>query len=143
MKKLFLLFLAANAAVWFACGCASSSSHDQGPYLPQVSTAPPHENQEPVVLMDPGVQYSVTCTGLQEQPLPDGRLQVIAKLRNREDRRIEVQADCVFKDLNGFSTGDQTPYRTVMLTENGTEDLTFVSMNDKARTYTIHIRQAR
>ena len=143
MKKALVLILGAGAAVLVATGCASSSPQDQGPYVPQVTKAPGHESQEPVVLMDPGVQYSVTCTGLQEQPLADGRLQVTAHLRNREGRRIEVQANCVFKDLNNFTVGDESPYETVILTENGTQDLQFVSTNDRARTYTIHVRQAR
>jgi hypothetical protein len=143
MKKALVLILGAGAAALFATGCASAPPQDQGPYVPHVTAAPAHESQEPVVLMDPGVQYSVTCTGLQEQPLPDGRLQVTAHIRNREGRRIEVQANCVFKDLNNFTVGDETPYKTLILTENGTEDLEFVSMNDKARTYTIHVRQAR
>ena len=96
-----------------------------------------------MVLLDPGVQYSVTYTGIQETTLPDGRLEVVAHLRNRENRRIEVQANCVFKDLNGFSTGDETPFVTVILTENGTEDARFVSMNNLAKKYTIRVRQAR
>ena len=104
---------------------------------------PAYENREPVVLLDPGVQYSVTCSGVQEQTLPDGRLEVVAHLRNRENRRIEVQANCVFKDQNGFSTGDETPFVMVILTENATEDVKFDSMNALAKKYTIRVRQAR
>jgi hypothetical protein len=133
--------LAAGGAVLLAAGCFST--HDKGPYLPQTPKTPPYETREPVVLMDPGVQYSVTCSGVQEQTLPDGRLEVIAHLRNRENRRIEVQANCVFKDLNGFTTGDETPFVMVILTENGTEDARFVSMNSLAKKYTIRVRQAR
>ena len=141
MNKSFLSILAACGTVLLAAGC--SSTHDKGPYLPQ----PPHpvgyETREPVVLLDPGVQYSVTCSGIQEQTLPDGRLEVVAHLRNRENRRIEVQANCVFKGQNGFTTGDETPFMMVILTENGTEDVKFVSMNDLAKRYTIRVRQAR
>lgn len=130
-----------SAALCFA-GCASS--HDKGPYLPQNSKTPPYESTEPVVLMDPGVQYSVTATG---QPmarlLEDGRLEVTAQLRNRENRRIEVQAQCVFKDVNGISTGDESPWQTLILTENSTEHVTFTSTNDKAKRFTIRVRQAR
>jgi hypothetical protein len=54
-----------------------------------------------------------------------------------------VQADCVFKDQNGFSTGDQTPFTMVILTENSTQDVRFVSMNNLAKKYTIRVRQAR
>ncbi len=134
------MFLAGGALLLVA-GC--SSTHDKGPYLPQTPKTPPYETKEPVVLLDPGVQYSVTCSGVQEQTLPDGRLEVIAHLRNRENRRIEVQANCVFKDQNGFTIGDETPFVTVILTENATEDVRFVSMNNLAKKYTIRVRQAR
>jgi hypothetical protein len=136
-----LVSLLAGGTLLLVVGC--SSTHDSGPYLPQTPKTPAYESKEPVVLLDPGVQYSVTCSGVQEQTLPDGRLEVVAHLRNRENRRIEVQANCVFKDGNGFSTGDETPFVMVILTENGTEDVKFVSMNNLARKYTIRVRQAR
>ena len=140
MKKSFILSL--SLALLAGAGCASSSQ-DKGPYRPQLASTPSAEAREPFVLMDPGVQYSVTCYGLQEAALPDGRLQVQAHLRNRENRRIEVQANCVFKDMNGFSTGDETPFQTVILTENATEDIRFVSINNLAKKYTIRVREAR
>ncbi len=141
MKKTLVSMLAAGGAALLVAGC--SSTHDKGPYLPQNPKTPAFEAREPVVLLDPGVQYSVTCSGIQEQVLPDGRLEVIAHLRNRENRRIEVQANCVFKDQNGFTTSDETPFTMVILTENATEDVRFVSMKDLARKYTIRVRQAR
>ena len=140
MKKAFLSILAAGTTILLAAGC---SSHDKGPYLPQNPKTPAYEGKEPVVLMDPGVRYSVTCSGVQESTLPDGRIQVVAHLRNRENRRIEVQANCVFKDANAFSTGDETPFVTVILTENGTEDVTFTAANTLSKKYTIRVRQAR
>jgi len=141
MNKSLVSILAAGGALLLAAGC--SSTHDKGPYLPQPSKTPAYEGKEPVVLLDPGVQYSVTCSGVQEQTLPDGRLEVVAHLRNRENRRLEVQANCVFKDQNGFTTGDETPFVAVILTENATEDVRFVSMNNLAKKYTIRVRQAR
>ena len=141
MNKSLVSMLAAGGALLLVAGC--SSTHDKGPYSPQTSKTPAYEGKEPVVLLDPGVQYSVTCSGVQEQTLPDGRLEVVAHLRNRENRRIEVQANCVFKDQNGFTTGDETPFIMVILTENSTEDVKFVSMNNLAKKYTIRVRQAR
>jgi uncharacterized protein YcfL len=125
-------------------GAGCQSAYDKGPYAPQASQTPAYESTEPVVLMDPGVQHSITATGQPfAQMLPDGRLEVTVQLRNRENRRIEVQANCVFKDVNGISTGDETPWQTVILTENSTEHVKFVSANDKAKRYTIRVRQAR
>jgi len=110
--------------------------------MPQSTTKLDHENNAKFVLLDPGAQYSVTCPGLQETTLPDGRLQVVARVRNRENRRIEVQINCEFKDAQGFAN-DSTPFQTLILTENATEAVKFESMNDKAKSYTVRVRQAR
>jgi uncharacterized protein YcfL len=140
MKKTILTIVPCAAAVALMAGC---STHDRGPYLAQTPKTPAYESTEPVVLLDPGVQHSVTYTAVNASTLEDGRLEAIVQLRNRENRRIEVQANCVFKDVNGVSTGDETPFQTVILTENATEHVKFTSMNDKAKRYTIRVRQAR
>jgi len=140
MKTKLIAIIPAAALIFVGC----KSAYDQGPYVPQASKTPAYESTEPVVLMDPGVQHSITTTDQpMAQILSDGRLEVIMQLRNRENRRIEVQANCVFKDVNGISTGDETPWQTVILTENSTEHVKFVSANDKAKRYTIRVRQAR
>ena len=114
-----------------------------GPYLPQDTDKFTLENTEKFVLLDRATQHSVTCTGLQEQVLGDGRLEVVANVKNRERRRIEVQISCVFKNGQAFSAGDETPYETLILSENETKAVHFVAMNDKARAYTIRVRQTR
>lgn len=139
MKKSIPLVTAITAAL-LVTGC---STYDKGPYLPQTSKTPAYENSERFVLLDPGAQHSITCTGLHEATLTDGRLEVTAQIRNRENRRIEVQANCVFKDGNGVSTGDETPFQTVILTENATEQVKFTSSNAAAKKYTVRVRQAR
>ncbi len=138
--KTKLIALVPVAAALVVAGC---STYDKGPYLPQTSKTPAYESSERFVLLDPGVQYSVTCTGINERTLPDGRLQVTAQIRNRENRRIEVQVNCVFKDGNMVSTGDETPFQPLILTENATESVTFTSMNSDAKKYTVRVRQAR
>ena len=75
--------------------------------------------------------------------LPDGRLELTANLRNREERRIDVQVNCVFKDEQGFPIGDDTPFQTLILTENAQEAVRFVSMNNRAKKYTVRVREAR
>lgn len=139
MKKSMVILPFAAALV--VAGC--SSAYDKGPYLPQQSQTPAHESTEKLVLLDPGVQYSVTCSAIHEHVLGDGRLEVSVELRNRENRRLEVQADCVFKDAVGRSTEDNTPFQTVILTENATEQVKFTASNLAAKKYTIRVRQAR
>jgi len=101
------------------------------------------ENQQLFVLLDKGTERSVTCSRLEQRPLPDGRMEVLANIRNRQERRIQVEVNCVFKDDHGFSTGDETPFQTLILTENAQETVRFVSANSLAKKYTIRVRQAR
>ena len=139
MKKVITSTLALAALAAFLSGCASS---EPGPYRPQNAAKFNTEAGEKFLLMDAGAHQSVTCPGLQETTLPDGRLQVVAKVRNLEARRIQVQINCEFKDSQGFPI-DSTPFQTLILTENATEGVPFTSMNAKAKDYTIRVRQAR
>jgi uncharacterized protein YcfL len=119
------------------------TGHPGGAYEARNTTKYDLENQSVFVLMDKPTQVSVTTSGVQERRLEDGRLEVVSHIRNRQNRRIQVQVSCVFKDAQGFSTGDETPWQNVILTENSQEDLRFTSMNNQAVRYTIRVRQAR
>jgi uncharacterized protein YcfL len=132
------LLLAATAGLVLLVGCATP-----GPFTPQDTTRYTIENTEKFVLLDKPTQVSVTCTGLQERTLADGRLEVVANVKNREAHRIEVQINAVFKDDQGFTTGDETPFQTLILAENSTEAVRFTAMNTLAKKYTIRVRQAR
>jgi uncharacterized protein YcfL len=131
--KNYLLISFLSLSLFAIAGCQSGPSAAN-------STRNDLENSESVVLMDSRVQHSVTSAGVQETALNDGRLQVIANLRNLESRRIEVQAQCEFKDAQGFPV-DSTPWTTVVLTENAQEGVKFISMNDQAKRFTIRVRQ--
>ena len=122
-----------------AGGCA----RHEGAYAPVHSPHADLENQSKFVLLDSATRDSVTSSGLQERILEDGRLEVIANVRNRLNRRIEVQINCVFKDARGFPIQDDVPFRTLILTENAQEGVRFVSAVPGADTYTIRVRQAR
>lgn len=154
MKNKIIFALVAVAGFAFA-GCMEVNEkvesagrtvvtgHPGGAYEPRNTTVYDLENRGQLVLMDKGVQHSVTTSGIQEGVNSEGRLEVVANIRNRENRRIQVQISCVFKDAQGYSTGDETPWQNLILTENSQEAVRFVSMNDKAKKYTIRIRQAR
>ncbi len=135
MKYILPLVAVVGAILTAAC-------EHEGAYLPKNTTQYDYENSSKFVLLDPGAQRSVTASNLQETRLPDGRLQVIANVRNRENRRIQVQINCVFKDAQGFPL-DETPFQNLILTENAQEGVKFVSMNTQAKTYTIRVREAR
>ncbi len=86
---------------------------------------------------------AVTCTALKETLQPDGRLEVRANVHNRLGKRIQVQVNCVFKDAEGFSTGDETPFQSLILDERGQKTVTFTSLNKKAKDYTVQVRLQR
>jgi hypothetical protein len=139
-QKLIICGLLMTGVILFATACKT----DTGAYVPVNTTVNDLENHAAFVLMDEHMQDSVTCSGIQQRTLSDGRLEVTANIRNRTDHQIRVQVDCVFKDAQGFPTeGDQSPFQSLILTENGQEAAHFISFNDKAVHYTIRVRKAR
>jgi hypothetical protein len=129
--------LMVGSAILFTAGCAT-----EGARTPVVKTKAAIEDRERYALMGDRVQRSVDFSSTQLRTLEDGRLQVITNVRNRENRRIEVQISCVFKDENRTSTGDETPWQTLILTENAQEAVNFTSMNNRAKDFTIRVREA-
>lgn len=138
MKKLLFSSMMLAGALLASSGCKSH----EGAYAPQATDKNTLENISSFVLFDKGAQRSVTCSGIQQTVLQDGRLKVAANVRNRENRRIEVQINCDFKDEQGFVV-DATPFRTLILDENAQENVEWTSMNAQAKKYTIRVRQAR
>jgi len=92
------------------------------------------------VPLDPPSQEAVTCTGLQERLTATGNLEVVANLRNRTSQAATVEVRCVFKDSAGFTTGDETPWRTLQLGGEETEALSYAAANNRAKKYSILVR---
>ena len=134
MKQLALLL---SVLALVASGCTRG-----GAYEPVNTGKYNLEDSSRFVLFDAGAQRSVTCTQMRVDRTEDGRMKVTANVRNRVNRRIEVQANCVFKDAQGFAL-DETPFQTVFLDENATQTIAFESVNRNATNYTIRVRQAR
>ena len=130
MKNLFT-GLTVSLTILFA-GCGT-------PSVQQSAIA----NSSKFVALGSLVNQTVKCTALQETILPDGRLQVRANILNRFNKRVDLQVNCVFKDDQGFSTGDETPFQTLILDEAAQDTVTFISLNDKAKNYTVRVRLAR
>jgi hypothetical protein len=138
MKKTLLPLVILIAGAALMAGCQT-----EGARAPLHTTQYDLENQHPFVLLDPGAQRSVTTSGLQQRKHPDGRFEVVANVRNRENRRIQVEINCEFKDAQGFVL-EPTPFYTLILDENAQESVRFISMpNPDVERYTIRVRQAR
>ena len=130
----FLLCLALTTVL--LAGCATDPASDE-----QLDTTKyTIESTGKFVLLN---QVLVKCTGLQERILPDGRLEVAANVKNLEKRNLEVQINCVFKDEQGISTEDETPFRKLTLVKGSTQVVQFASRNNQARKYTIRVREAQ
>jgi uncharacterized protein YcfL len=131
-----LLFCVALMSVVLA-GCSSGpTSGDQ-----LDTTKYTIESTGKFVLLDQSPQICVKCTGLQERMLPDGRLEVVANVKNLEKRLLDVQIDCVFKDERGIPSEEERPLRKIKLAEGSTQAVPFISANTQARKYTIRVRE--
>ena len=140
MKKILFALIASTGLALFT-GCQTPVK-DTGAYTPLNVNINNKEDYFAVVLLNKRVQNTITCPGIQETKLPSGQMQVSVNLRNRDKKRIQVQANCEFKDAQGFVI-DSTPYQNVFFDDNSQESVQFVSMNAKAVRYTIRVREAK
>jgi uncharacterized protein YcfL len=139
MKTILSTLTLAGTAALLVTGCHTP---EHGAYLPENATQYNQEMTSQFVLMDPGAQKSVTASALQVGSTQDGRLKVAANVRNRENRRLQVQVNCDFKDEQGF-TVDSTPWTTLILTENEIQTVPFEAKTAQARKFTVRVREAR
>jgi len=128
MKTKLILILSACAIV---IGCGA----------PAAQQAAAANNSKFVALGTLGAR-TVKCTAMQETQLADGRLQVRANILNLINKRVDLQVSCAFKDEQGFAI-DTTPFQTLILDETAQETVEFISLNAKAKDYTVRVRLAR
>jgi uncharacterized protein YcfL len=130
---------AALAALGLALGCETH----RGAYVPETVPQAAAENYNTVVLLSEKLAESIAVEGQQAKYSDDGRLQVYANLRNRVEKRLRVQVQTVFKDENGFSTGDETAWETIMIPALSQHTYQTIAQNSKARRYTIRVKRFR
>lgn len=131
--------LAALAGLALLAGCATEPVQPATQETSKYSV----ENTEKFMLLDRDGPDFVACTGLQERHLPDGRLEIVANVRNRVERPVRIKLNCVFKDAAGIGTGDETAFDAIELAAGATESVRFTAANTLARRYTIRVRLER
>ncbi|HEY4989303.1 MAG TPA: YcfL family protein [Opitutaceae bacterium] len=131
--------LAALGALALLAGCGTAPA----PQAPQDSTKFTVENTDRFVALDPATEAVISCTGLQERTLADGRIEVVANLRNSGTKAAKVQVQCVFLDAQGTPVGDSAPWQSVSITESATEVVRFTAPGPSAIKYSIRVRRAR
>jgi len=115
----------------------------KGPYVPVTEPQAAAENYQTVVLLGPKLADLIAVEGQKAEYTEDGRLKVYANIRNRSKKRLTVQVQTVFKDENGFSTGDETAWETMIITDLSQTTYSAVAQNSEARRYTIRVRSLR
>lgn len=133
--KISSLFAVSLLSVLLLASCQSNSS-----YVSQGTTKYSIEGTEKFALLDKVAQSAITCTGLQEGLSSTGRLEVVANVKNRLSTAVQVRVRCVFKDAQGFATGDETAWQNLDLADEETEAVRFTAVNNLAHKYTIMVR---
>ena len=119
-----------------ATGCSTQPTVTETPATTKYTL----ENTDRFILLD---RVPVSCTGLMDHPLADGKMEVVANLKNRDNRRIEVQASCVFRTEGGTTPPEETPWQTVTVPENSTITVRFAAAQPSAKKYSVRVRAAR
>jgi len=131
---LVLLCMVAVAVV----GC---SRYREGPHpavsVPEVAL----EERETVVVLDDILRKKIAIEAQGNRWTETRRLQVFANVRNRTDFVQNVDVQTVFKDEAGFTLRDETSWTRIILEPNETKNYSATSLDDRARRYTIRIRE--
>ncbi|HEY1794100.1 MAG TPA: hypothetical protein VGG34_14385 [Opitutaceae bacterium] len=131
--------LAVSALLALLAGCASQPA----PQATQDTTKFTVENTVRFAALDPETEATISCTGLRERALGDGRLEVVANLRNGAARASRVWVQCVFLDDQGLPLAGEAPRQGVRIAAGATEVVRFTAPALSARKYSIRVRMAR
>jgi hypothetical protein len=135
-----LIALAASAwGLAVFAGCAGP----EGPQAPQDTTKFTVGNTERFAALDAATQENISCTGLQERTLGDGRLEIVASIRNRGDKPMQLQVQCLFLDARGLPIGDAGQWQLLQIGEGETEVEHFTAAVAGEVRYGIRVRSAR
>jgi uncharacterized protein YcfL len=127
------------AALCSLAGCATAPA----PQAPQDTTKFTVENTDRFAVLDSATEAVVSCTGLQERTLGDGRLEVVANLRNSDAKPVRVRVQCEFLDAEGLPVGAEAPWQAVAISGASTEVVRFTAPAVAARKYAIRVRRDR
>lgn len=123
-------------AAFAGCSVQPQSAH------PSDSTKYTLQDTDRFALLEHTGEHAISCTGLMEVPLADGRMEIVANIKNRENQKLAVQASCVFRDATGLPV-EETAWQSVVLPENATVSVRFAANKATVKNYTVRIRDAR
>ena len=132
-KKILLLFFAVLIA-----GCASVPAKGIKPK----KASQLYEETEPFVYLNKGLNKQLMLVDVAVSSTEDGRLVVKAKLFNKLAEDLRVQIQTIFKDKDGYPTGDQTNWELILIPHNAHYYYETKAMNTKAKGYVSRCRYA-
>ena len=138
-KRPSFSLLAALCGLGCLAGCATSPATQ----APRDSTKFTVENTDRFAALDAATGAAVNCTGLQERTLGDGRLEVIANVKNRGSAPARLQIQCLFLDDDGAPVGAEGPWQALAIAGDSTEVVRFTAPDAAAKKYAIRVRRAR
>jgi hypothetical protein len=114
--------------------CAALAGCVEAPEVsgPQDSTKFTVENTDRFAALDPAAEAAVMCTGLQERTLSDGRLEVVANVKNRGSEPVRVQLQCLFLDDSGGPTELGAQWQALSIAGDATDVVRFTASNPSA-----------
>ncbi len=132
-KKILLLFLAVIIA-----GCAGIPAKGIKPK----KASQLYEETETFVYLSRGLNKQLLLTDQLVSATEDGRLVVKAKLFNKLSENLRVQCQTIFKDKDGYPTGDETNWELVVIPHNAYYYYEVKAMNTKAQKHVTRCRLA-
>lgn len=140
VKPVFSLVPAVLAgALGLLVGCASAPK----PPSVQESIKYTVDDTGRVAFADPLSRDSIEVTGLQERFLADGRLDMVAVVKNKSSQATKVEVQCVFRDIDGFVAAQATDWKPLSLGAQASETVHFTASTTVSRRYTLRFRQAK
>jgi hypothetical protein len=140
LNRNILSLAAALGALAVLAGCTAVITTGDGQ---QDTTKFTVENTDRFLAMDAATEAAISCTGLQERSLPDGRLEVIANLRNSGSGAAKVHVQCVFLDDQGIALTGDVPRQVLTISNGTTEVVRFAAPGANAKKYSIRVRMDR
>ncbi len=101
-----------------------------------------YEETETFVYLSKGLNKQLLLADQAVSTTEDGRLVVKAKLFNKLAQDLRVQIQTIFKDKDGYPTGDETNWELILIPHNAYYYYEAKAMNTKGQKYVCRCRYA-
>jgi hypothetical protein len=96
-----------------------------------------------MVVMDDEVKWGIELLEHRAQKLPDGRLRVQLRFRNKTPDDLHLQLAWTFKDDSNFSVEAESPFEHVLMAAGQTRDLARDSLSVQATKFHVQVKTAK